>query len=183
LHASFSYHAEILTILGIVMMSLKQTKIVLAFLALCILASAAPAFSAPAEFKLKDMSGQEHKLSDYRGKWVLLNFWATWCPPCLEEMPDLVLYDKRKQQNLMVIGIAQDYQSEKQVRDFVDDMLVSYPIVLSNDSVRAQLGKIELLPTTMIYNPQGQLVFTKRGAISRKQIEQVIDGPSNKRGP
>ncbi len=159
-----------------------RKQCLLVILLVCI--ESASILAAPIDFKLQDISGQVHKLSDYRGKWLVLNFWATWCPPCLEEMPDLVmLYDKRRQQNFAVIGIAQDYQSEKQVREFVDDMLVSYPIVLSSDSVRAQLGKIELLPTTMIFNPQGQLIFTKRGAITRKQIEQIIDGPATKRGP
>ncbi len=128
------------------------------------------------DITLRDLNGKSHTLSDYRGKWLVINFWATWCPPCLEEMPDLVmLYDQRKA-NLMVIGIAQDYQSEKQVRDFIDDMLVSYPIVLSNAKIKGQFGKIELLPTSLLYNPNGELVLTKRGAITRRQIEQIIDG-------
>lgn len=132
--------------------------------------------NAIADTTMRDLNGKLHQLSDYRGKWLVVNFWATWCPPCLEEMPDLVmLYDQRKA-NLMVIGIAQDYQNEKQVRDFIDDMLVSYPIVLSNAKIKAQFGKIELLPTSLIYNPNGELVYTKRGAITRRQIEQIMDG-------
>jgi thiol-disulfide isomerase/thioredoxin len=132
--------------------------------------------NAIADTTMRDLNGKLHQLSDYRGKWLVVNFWATWCPPCLEEMPDLVmLYDQRKA-NLMVIGIAQDYQNEKQVRDFIDDMLVSYPIVLSNAKIKAQFGKVELLPTSLIYNPNGELVYTKRGAITRRQIEQIMDG-------
>lgn len=128
-------------------------------------------------FTVTDMQGEVHRLSDYRGKWVLVNYWATWCPPCLEEVPDLVmLYDQYKDRNLMVIGVAQQYKNRQEVAGFVDDMLMSYPIVLGDAAVNAQFGKDEILPTTFIYSPQGKLVKTKRGLISRDYIEQLVSG-------
>jgi thiol-disulfide isomerase/thioredoxin len=138
------------------------------------------AFAEPAtasDFILKDMSGNKHQLSSYKGKWVLVNYWATWCPPCLEEVPDLVnLYDHRKQNDLMVLGVVFDYKDVKEVNEYVDDMLMSYPIVLGDDSVTAQIGSAQVLPTTYIYNPQGKLVKIKRGLITREYIERMIAG-------
>jgi thiol-disulfide isomerase/thioredoxin len=138
------------------------------------------AFAEPAattNFMLKDMSGNKHQLSSYKGKWVLVNYWATWCPPCLEEVPDLVnLYDQRKQKDLMVIGVVFDYKDVKEVNEYVDDMLMSYPIVLGDDSVTTQIGSAEVMPTTYIYNPQGALVKIKRGLITREYIERMIAG-------
>jgi len=138
------------------------------------------AFAEPAaatNFMLKDMSGNKHQLSSYKGKWVLVNYWATWCPPCLEEVPDLVnLYDHRKQKDLVVIGVVFDYKDVKEVNEYVDDMLMSYPIVLGDDSVTAQIGSAEVLPTTFIYNPQGALVKIKRGLITRDYVERMIAG-------
>jgi len=138
------------------------------------------AFAEPAvatNFMLKDMSGNKHQLSSYKGKWVLVNYWATWCPPCLEEVPDLVnLYDHRKQKDLMVLGVVFDYKDVNEVKQYVDDMLMSYPIVLGDDSVTAQIGSAQVLPTTFIYNPQGVLVKIKRGLITREYIERMIAG-------
>jgi len=132
---------------------------------------------AAADFVLKDMAGNKHQLSAYKGKWVLVNYWATWCPPCLEEVPDLVnLYDRRKQKDLMVLGVVFDYKDVKEVNEYVDDMLMSYPIVLGDDSVTAQIGPAGVLPTTFIYNPQGGLVKIKRGIITRAFIEDMITG-------
>ena len=139
------------------------------------LALAEPA--ATTNFILKDMSGNKHQLSNYKGKWVLVNYWATWCPPCLEEVPDLVnLYDQRKQKDLMVLGVVFDYKDVKEVNEYVDDMLMSYPIVLGDDSVTAHIGSAEVMPTTYIYNPQGALVKIKRGLITREYIERLIAG-------
>lgn len=126
-------------------------------------------------FELKDTSGVKHKLAAYKGKWVLVNYWATWCPPCLEEVPDLVnLYDHRRKKDLMILGVVFDFKSTKEVADYVDDMLMSYPIILGDDEVTAQIGTADVLPTTFIYNPQGELVKIKRGLITKQYIEKII---------
>lgn len=127
------------------------------------------------EFVLKDTTGKQHVLSQYKGKWVFVNYWATWCPPCLEEVPDLVaLYDARKNKDVVVIGVVFDFDSEKDVFEYVDDMLMSYPIVLGDEQVKAQIGSAEVLPTTYVYNPRGELVKIKRGLVTKQYLESLM---------
>ena len=143
------------------------------FLALLLLAAASA--SAQDNFSLTDTTGKQHHLNDYKGKWLIVNYWATWCPPCLEEIPDFIhLYDARKDKDLMILGVAMEYQDAKEVTDFANDMLISYPIVLGDTPQNVRVGKVEALPTTFIYNPQGELVKTKRGLLTRKQIESLM---------
>jgi thiol-disulfide isomerase/thioredoxin len=126
-------------------------------------------------FVLKDTNGKQHTLSQYKGKWVFVNYWATWCPPCLEEVPDLVaLYDSRKNKDVVVIGVVFDFDSEKDVFDYVDDMLMSYPIVLGDDAVKAQIGNADVLPTTYVYNPRGELIKIKRGLVTKQYLEILM---------
>jgi len=130
---------------------------------------------AATSFNLKDMSGKKQTLSQYKGKWVIVNYWATWCPPCLEEVPDLVaLYDSRKNKDVMIIGVAFDYQTAKEVSDYVNDMLISYPIVLGDDDAMKQIGFSDVLPTSYIYNPHGDLVKTKHGKVTKQYLEAIM---------
>jgi thiol-disulfide isomerase/thioredoxin len=131
--------------------------------------------SAADNFTLTDVDGGSHSLSGYRGKWVIVNFWATWCPPCLEEIPDLVAL-KESRKNVEIIGIAMEFQDSKQVIQFADGMFVNYPIVLGDRKISESIGQVDGLPTTFIYDPRGKLARRHVGKITRRQIERLIDG-------
>ena len=131
--------------------------------------------AASADFRLTDSDGKLHRLIDYRGKWVIVNFWATWCPPCLEEIPDLVAVTESRK-DVQVFGVAMEFQDSKQVLQFAEGMFVNYPIVLGDRNTADQVGKVQGLPTTFIYDPQGKLAVRHVGKITRKQIERLLDG-------
>jgi thiol-disulfide isomerase/thioredoxin len=142
-------------------------------LALLLLCTAA--IAAADDFTVTDTQGKTHKLSAYRGQWVIVNFWATWCPPCLEEIPDLVAI-KESHKDLQVIGIAMEFQDARQVTQFAEGMFVNYPIVLGDRTISQNIGRVDGLPTTFIYDPKGKLADRHVGKITRKQIEQLISG-------
>ncbi len=149
-------------------------RIVAVFLALLTVLPLAT--MAASDFKLTDLGGVQHRLSNYKGKWVLVNYWATWCPPCFEEVPDLIhLYENRPKHDVMVLGIVFDYETLQEVADYVNDMVMTYPIALSENVTMQELPAISGLPTTFIFNPQGQLVKTKRGVVTVEYIEALID--------
>jgi thiol-disulfide isomerase/thioredoxin len=125
-------------------------------------------------FVFTDLQGKTQRLQDYKGKWVLVNFWATWCPPCLEEIPDLVdLHETHKNSDLVVIGVALD-STEKSVREFVVKKKISYPIVFGDYEMAEQVGEVEVLPTSYLYNPEGKLVSYQAGLLSRESVESYI---------
>lgn len=139
---------------------------------LCMLLSLPP-LSYARGFVFTDSTGKKLTLSDYKGKWVLINFWATWCPPCLKEIPDLVsLYESRK--DVVIIGIAMDYQNPKTVMKFADSLSISYPIVLGDRKIAAQIGPVSMLPTTYLFDPAGQPAAYKVGLISRESLEEFM---------
>jgi peroxiredoxin len=129
-----------------------------------------------AGFEVKDTAGKTHRLADYKGKWVLVNFWATWCPPCLEEIPDFAaLYQAHKKRDLMVIGIAVDYQDPQSVKRFAEDLLMTYPLVLGDQRVAAQFGTVSVLPVSFLYDPHGKLQLKRVGPLPKEELQRYLD--------
>ena len=130
-----------------------------------------PAWGASG-FDLADTQGNRHRLADYKGRWVVMNFWATWCVPCIQEIPEISAF-RRDHPEVAVIGIAIDVQDEAKVRAFAKKVGHDYALVLSNDAVEGQLGAPKALPTTRIYDPSGKVVYDKPSRVDRKRLESL----------
>ena len=131
---------------------------------------------APApDFELASLDGRKVKLSDYRGKAVLLNFWATWCSPCKVEMPWFVdLQKKYGNDGLVVLGVAMDDSDNAKIAQFASEMGVNYPILLGTDKVSDQYGNVQFLPTTFYIDREGRIIGKGTGLLGRGEIEQNI---------
>jgi thiol-disulfide isomerase/thioredoxin len=141
--------------------------------------SRAPASDAPdlVEFSLPDLAGRPQAVSQWRGKLVLVNFWATWCPPCREEIPLFVEFQRRYGvRGFQVVGAAIDQRDS--VSDFARREAMNYPQLLAGDagiSLMAQLGnKTGSLPYSVVLAPDGRIVSRKIGAYRREELEAVI---------
>jgi cytochrome c biogenesis protein CcmG/thiol:disulfide interchange protein DsbE len=127
------------------------------------------------EFELKDLAGKNVRLSDYHGKVVLLNFWATWCPPCKEEMPWFVdLQQRYGAQGLQVIGVAMDDSDQKKIESFAKQLGVNYPVLLGKESTAHAYGDVQFLPDTFYIGRDGKIVSHVQGLINRKEIEEQV---------
>ncbi len=127
------------------------------------------------DFSLKDASGASVKLSDYRGKVVLLNFWATWCGPCEEEIPWFIGFQQEfKDREFAVLGISVDEDGWDAVKPFVARRKVNYRVMLGGEEVSQIYGNVENLPTTFIIDREGRIARTHIGLVSRNTYKQEI---------
>ena len=127
------------------------------------------------EFELASLDGKTVRLADYRGKAVLLNFWATWCEPCKIEMPWFVdLQKEYGPEGLQVVGIAMDDASQQDIAKFAHDLGVNYPILVGKDAVGEAYGGIPFLPSTFYIGRDGKVVDKVFGLKSKSEIEDNI---------
>ncbi|VAW76765.1 Thiol:disulfide oxidoreductase related to ResA [hydrothermal vent metagenome] len=140
-------------------------------------------FAEPVEYSLPDLDGKIHSLSDYEGKWVIVNYWATWCPPCLEEIPDLIEFHEKHRKlggDVVVLGVNLEDISKEQLADFVEGQMMTYPVLLSESLPATPLGPIPGLPTTYIIAPDGSPVARQVGPVTGKQLDDYINAKKAK---
>jgi thiol-disulfide isomerase/thioredoxin len=127
------------------------------------------------DFSLKAASGADIRLSDYKGKVVLLNFWATWCPPCKAEIPWFEEFQRNYgSQGLVVIGISMDEDGWKVVRPYMEAAKIDYRVGIGDDALAQKYGGVESLPETLLIDRDGKIAARHVGIVSKSDYESEI---------
>jgi len=136
----------------------------------------ANAKKADLNFTVKDLDGRSVRLADFRGKVILLDFWATWCPPCKAEIPGFVeLQEKYGEQGLQVVGVSVDDPPEK-LKPFADEFRMNYPVLvgLGRDDLQDAYGPMWGIPTTFLISRDGRICRKHSGLVGKERYEQAI---------
>lgn len=137
-------------------------------------------FSAQAatDVEFKTMDGEIVKLSDYRGKWVVVNYWATWCPPCLVEMPELSFFhEAHKDKDAIVLGVNYEQVSPEKVQKFLDEQMIKFPVVRPKgviDNKTTPFGPLRGLPTSYMVSPSGEVIAARTGGVDQQMLEDFL---------
>lgn len=133
-------------------------------------------------FELKDQSGATVKLADYKGKVVLLNFWATWCGPCKVEIPWFIEFERtNKDKNFAVIGMSMDDEGWTIVKPYTEEKKMNYRVLIGDDKISKDFGKlngfgsIDSLPTTFLVDRNGKVAAIHNGLVSKNTYAQEIE--------
>ena len=142
--------------------------------------SIAPAAGSGVDFELEAMDAKPVRLSDYRGKWVVVNYWATWCTPCREEMPELnTFHAAHKDSDAVVLGVNLEEIELARLQGFVEQLSIEYPILIDRPREKTPLGPIPGMPATYIVSPGGEVVAWQIGGITRKLLERFLASSDN----
>ncbi len=133
-----------------------------------------PLLAQAVDMPLTAVNGSKTNLDRYQGKWLVVNYWATWCPPCITEMPELQSFHNENVDSAMVIGINAEHISQQRLQAFLDDYFITYPNFVSGPTQQSELGLIPGLPTTFLVTPEGEVVARQVGPVTREMIEQFI---------
>ncbi|RUM80563.1 MAG: TlpA family protein disulfide reductase [Candidatus Thioglobus sp.] len=128
-------------------------------------------------FSLVDIEGNMHTDESTKGKYLVINFWATWCPPCLKEIPAFVEFYEQNSDRVEILGLDYEQADKKTILEFTDTFMVNYPIILFDDKNGSQFtnfGDVVGMPTTYIYDPEGRLVDFRMGEIDIETLEKSI---------
>lgn len=131
-------------------------------------------------YSLPDIDGVSRSLAEFRGKWVVVNFWATWCPPCLKEIPELVdFHDQHHKKNAVVVGVDFEDIDVDELREFTESYFMSYPILRAKPTAKTPFGVISGLPTTFLISPAGEVVAKQTGPVTAEMIKEFINQQPN----
>ncbi len=134
------------------------------------------------DMPLTGVDGRQTNLDAFLGKWVVVNYWATWCPPCLYEMPELQdFHDRHANQDAVVIGINVELIGRQRLETFLDDYFITYPIFTAGPTQQSELGSIPGLPTTFLVTPAGEVVARQVGPVTGDMLEQFIQSWPDRR--
>lgn len=151
-------------------MKLQKTILITLLLIMSFMGSASAELAE--DFSFKDIYGKTHKLSDYRGKWVLANYWGTYCSPCLEEIPDLVDFTDNHKGDAVILGLDAGGTDIKDLREFAREYDMNYVVAPVQESTINALGILMVIPTTYIISPKGEMVEKILGIIDLESVER-----------